>query len=293
MHFVAFHVEPSAAGAARITESCSAFHADTNYRRLLTILFASVELFHAGATPAVLSDEHTPLDFLPPNVKVRRYRVDPDRITYSRVVAQVDYMQSLGVDSPVFFLDSDMIVNADLAPLSAEECDLALTYRNHPEMPLNGGLILVRGGSAGRGARFLEHVRATYASQFSSSQHWWGDQLALIAAVGRKRFESRKEDLLTVDGVRIRLLPCAQYNFSPDNRIRSISHELRDKCILHFKGERKRLMPLYWNTYLAPSTTVAGRLRLDRFWRQQSLRLRDYRERAASNFNSVFRKKAG
>jgi hypothetical protein len=75
--------------------------------------------------------------------------------------------------------------------------------------------------------------------------------LALIDVLGKDRFLHRTADDLSIDGVKIRLLPCEQYNFSPENSPRAISRPLRDKAILHFKGERKRLMPLYWEAHLA------------------------------------------
>ena len=164
--------------------------------------------------------------------------------------------------SPVVFLDSDVIVNADLGPLLAEEFDVALTYRDHPNTPVNGGVIIVKGGAHGSGLRFLERVRSIFDQEFSSARLWWGDQRALIAAVGHERFAHRQADTVEVDGTRVRLLPCDRYNFSPADDEQAIAAELGDKCILHFKGARKRLMPLYWASYLeakANAATVDGR----------------------------------
>jgi lipopolysaccharide biosynthesis glycosyltransferase len=252
MHFVAFHVEPSAAGAARMEASCSAFHAETDYRRLLDILFSSVGLHHPDATRAVLTDERTPLDSLSPAIAVRRSAVDPDRVMYSRLLAQIEYLQRHADGESVAFLDADMIVNANFDALLADDFDIALTYRSDPDMPLNGGVILVRAGRQAAAIRFLEQVRAIYAERFFAAAHWWGDQHALIAAVGSERFARRIGDRLTVGGVKLRFLPCDQYNFSPENDPAAVARPLPDKAILHFKGERKRLMPGYWNAHLAP-----------------------------------------
>lgn len=280
MHFVTFHVEPSAPALDKISASCHEFNAETDYRRLLGILFRSIQLFHPGATQVVLSDERTALNSLPPEIAVRRSAVDPDRVMYSRLLAQIDYVRNHGSDSGVVFLDSDMIVNADLRPLLDADFDVALTYRDHPRMPLNGGVIFIKGGPHGAGLRFLERVRSLYAERFSAAGHWWGDQQALIAAVGHERFAQRIADWLMLDGVRMRLLPCEQYNFTPPNSISAIAAELPAKAILHFKGACKRLMPLYWNTHLAARAAPGEHSRLNQFWRRKSLSLRGYSEQA-------------
>jgi hypothetical protein len=248
VHFVTFHLEPGATALKKIPAFCRV----ADYRVLLTILFRSVELFHPGAKAALLSDERTPFESLPAHIDIVRAPIDPDRVLYSRLLARMDYVRRHAGTSPVVFLDSDMIVNADLGPLVAEEFDVALTYRDHHRrVPINGGLAVVKGGPQGAGLRFLERVRSIYVEEFSTKLHW-GDQRALISAVGYDRFALRTSDLIDVDGTRILLLPCEQYNFSPENDERAIAGALRDKRILHFKGERKRLMPLYWDKYLDP-----------------------------------------
>ena len=64
-----------------------------------------------------------------------------------------------------------------------------------------------------------------------------------------------------VDGCRILMLPCDTYNFSPDNRFAEVAAYRSDKVILHFKGERKRLMGPYWQAWLRPrSASILARL---------------------------------
>jgi hypothetical protein len=250
VHFVAFHVEPTATAMVKLAESRGTFGAEVDYRILLGILFSSARLFHPAAVTALLSDEKTPFDSSLSGTSIVRLPVDPDRVMYSRVQGQIEYLRHYAGVSPVVFLDSDIIVNTDLTPLLSEEFDVALTYRDHPRTPLNGGVLITKGGSRGNGLRFMERLRSIYDEQFSSARRWWGDQRALIAAVGHDRFAQRTSDSIEVDGTRIRLLPCDPYNFSPANAADAIAEELGDKLILHFKGERKRLMPHYWANYL-------------------------------------------
>jgi hypothetical protein len=250
--FVAFHVATSQATAELITQSCATFHGDNDYVSLLKILFRSARLSDANAECVVLSDHGTPLDSLANSAHVIRSDVDATCPMFSRLQAQIDFLERCADGDDVAFVDSDMIVNAPLAPIFAEDFDVAFTYRGDAQMPINGGVILVRGSRQANALRFLHQVRDCYAAKYAEQARWWGDQQALIDVVGRERFDRRTSDLLDVDGIRVRLLPCERYNFSPENEFRAIRRPLADKVILHFKGERKRLMPAYWNAYLAP-----------------------------------------
>jgi hypothetical protein len=287
MHLVAFHVEPSAAAKERIAASCSAYHADTDYQSLLDILFRSARLFHPEVRCAVLTDERTPFDSLSGDIAIHRFQVDPDRVMFSRLLAQIEYVQQQVADDAVVFLDSDMIVNSPGDELTRADCDLMLTYRDHPEMPLNGGVISLPAGSHAGALRFLERVCVLYAECFADAQHWWGDQHALIAAVGHEAFRRRTSDRLTVDHVRLGFLPCNQFNYSPENWILEVTSELTDKKILHFKGERKRLMPLYWDLHLAGRERAAAPPDpARRLWKRRALQMRGCSERALAAMRS-------
>jgi hypothetical protein len=262
MHVVVFHVEPSSSAVREITARFPGFRTDTDYRNLLTILFRSVEVSHPGAKTVVLTDDRTPRDALPAHSEVVRVPVDPDRVMYSRLLAYIEYLRDHAGSSAVLFLDPDIIVNADLSATSSEKFDIALTYRDLPQMPINDGVILINRGRRDAGLRFLERVRSIYDREFSDDPYWFGSQRAFIAALGR-RFAQRRSDAIRVGGVRVRLLPCDQWNFSPELDEQAITTAHPDKRILHFKGDRKRLMPLYWQEHfgrrqgLAPSHAPA------------------------------------
>jgi hypothetical protein len=258
LQVVAFHVEPSLAGAERIEQSCSTFHAEQDYLGLLDLLFRSARLHERTAECVVLTGETTamPLD---ESVRVVRASVDADRVMFSRLQAQIKMLEEAPSAGHTAFLDADMLINRPLAPLFSEDFDLALTYRANAEMPINGGVILVKQGRRAKAAQFLKRVAEVYATRYADQQHWWGDQRALIDVLGRERFDRRTSDSVKADGVTIRLLPCDEYNFSPENELHCIAAPLRDKFILHFKGERKRLMPLYWQAHMETRSNFTWR----------------------------------
>lgn len=245
-----FYVEPSAGAVQEIVARWPAFRVDTEYRDLLAILFRSVELFHPGAKTVLLTDERTPLEALSADTEVVRCRVDRDRVVHSRLLAQIAYLRHRAGKSAVVFLDPDIIVNADLTPLLVEEFDVALTYRDLPEMPINDGVIVVNARAGRAGLRFLKRVRSIYDRYCADDPYWFGSQRAFIAALG-KQFANRSSDVIEVRRCRVRLLPCEQWNFSPEHNEEENAAELRNKYILHFKGERKSLMPLYWEKHIS------------------------------------------
>jgi hypothetical protein len=250
LQVVAFHVEPSKAAAEAINRSCRTFHAEQDYLSLLDLLFRSARLHDRTAECVVLTDVATAMP-LEDRVRVVRAPVDADRVMFSRLQAQIKLLEESRDDCDRAFLDADMLINRPLAPLFDDDFDLGLTYRANAEMPINGGVILVKRGRRAAAIEFLSRVCEVYATHYADQQHWWGDQRALIDVLGRERFDRRSLDKVNVGGVAVRLLPCDEYNFSPENEPRCIAAPLRDKVILHFKGERKRLMPLYWEAHLA------------------------------------------
>src|SRR5689334_13667682 len=92
LQFVVFYVDATAAAVREIVTRFPAFPTETDYQELLAILFRSVDLFHPGARATVLTDERTRFGSLPPNVAVARFGVDPDRIVYSRLSAQIEHL---------------------------------------------------------------------------------------------------------------------------------------------------------------------------------------------------------
>src|SRR5205085_8851302 len=120
-------------------------------------------------------------------------------------------------------MDSDVVVNADPARVFTTEFDVGLTWRpEFPEAPFNGGVIFVGEGDGGRAfvAKALQCYEglARHAPVMKSYPQgikaWWGDQFAWAALAGFRAFAERKQEALSVDGIRVRFFPCAEYNFT-------------------------------------------------------------------------------
>ncbi len=241
MRFATFHVQTPGAHPHLLV-------AHDQYLRLLEYLVLSVRRFHPDASVTVLTNAQTDLSSLRVPVHRENHPADPSRLTLARAEAQWRHLQIHGFDAPVLFLDTDMLVNGVLSGLlDDDDFDVALTVREHAEMPVNSGFLLVNNRRPAQLRRFFETYLQIFRDQYISEASWFGDQRALSDLV-RTRGEP---DELGSGAPSLRLLPCERYNHSPGNQLRKALKPRPSACVLHFKGKRKRLMPLYWHAHLS------------------------------------------
>ncbi len=216
------------------------------YLRLLDWMLRSVRRFHPEARLTVLTDAQT--DLSPLSIAFERidHPVDHRRIMLSRAEAQQHFLQT-HFDDDVLFLDSDMLLNGPLTELfEGADYDIALTVRDDADMPVNGGFLLLRHRRAEVARRFFDEYLRLFREVYAGEAAWYGDQRALRDAIGWTGTGATSQ----VEA-RIRLLPCERYNHTPGDRIRKVLRPQGDKRVLHFKGDRKRLMSLFWYAWLA------------------------------------------
>ncbi|XP_052211462.1 uncharacterized protein LOC127814185 [Diospyros lotus] len=155
------------------------------------------------------------------------------------------------------FTDSDVAVVDDLGQIFSNypNFDVALTFRNNKDQPLNSGFIAVRGTSYGiqRAMVFLQEVLKVYISKYMKASRMLGDQLALAwivkshPSVDAKRFTRPRAFLEEIGGVSVLFLPCTLYNWTPPEGAGQFHGMPLDVKVVHFKGSRKRLMLESWN----------------------------------------------
>lgn len=248
--FLTFHVEKQKGDAINVVKQNAAPR--NIYRELISLVFQSASLFHPNCKRVMLSDQESPFDYLEPDIEVHRRQTDTDNIPLmlNRLLTQISYVRSNDSRSHLTFLDSDILINANLEDLFQQDFDIALTYRDFEDMPINWGVMFISQQGQSRAIKFLEEVAKVYQERYLTNDIFWCDQYALIDVIGREHFFNRQSDTLYVHSTKILLIPCSVYNFSPEPTLDSIVPALKDKKILHFKGPRKRLMRIYWDVYL-------------------------------------------
>lgn len=157
------------------------------------------------------------------------------------------------------FTDSDIAVVNDLSQIFDEysHFDVALTFRNNKDQPLNSGFVAVRGTleAVQRAKAFLQEVLKAYSTRFMNASRMLGDQLALVWVVkshlslDSRRFTKPSAFVEDLHGVSVLFLPCAVYNWTPPEGAGQFHGMPLDVKVVHFKGSRKRLMLEAWNMY--------------------------------------------
>jgi hypothetical protein len=261
--FVVFHVDLP---GSQIDVVPFAKGTRPDYVDMAALAFQSAALFHPECRRVILTDDATTFPGLPDDVEVVRRPLDPTKVMYERMVSELEFIREHGRDSNLLFIDADMLINGPLDSLFARDLDLGLTYRDLPDMPINGGLIAVARHGHAAAEAFLGRVVGVMQTKYAHTLGWYCDQYAIIDTIGRERFERRPSDPIDVDGTHIALWPCDTHNYSPRNRWRKILLRESRRKIIHFKGPRKRLMRPYWEAHLEPLTGTGsprgGRLRL-------------------------------
>jgi hypothetical protein len=267
LEFVSFHVALSPDRTVHPNQTV----AHKEYLAMLDMMFASASLFHPGARRVVITDTQTSFEGMSSQPDaIARFPMDSQRLMMERAKAQQSYVQQSRFDRPILLLDSDILINGTLAHLFEQDFDVAVTWRASKNMPVNGGLLILNNRRPDVAKAFFERYVRTYQEQYAEQAAWYGDQLALRDCVGLTVKQYRKYRIHEVDGCRILLLPCDIYNSSPDNSFGEIDRPREEKLVLHFKGERKRLMGPFWRAWLHPRCSSNPLVRL-RGWRERRL----------------------
>jgi len=258
--FVIYHV-PLPKETVKSSKVLLSFHRmNFDYSRMLDLAFRSAILFHPECRIVLLTSlQHQPQfsSGIADKVEIFRYDVNETQPMTGRMWAEFNYLCEHDFTSHVVVLDSDMLVNANLEDIFGADFDIALTYNEgktetDKKMPINAGLKLVHSHHREGAIRFFQQAyELCNSDHLAQYRTWWGDQYALIEAVGADNFWKRSRDEITVNDIKIQLLPCDDFNFTPRRKAREIRDELKNKKVLHFRGARKRYMFMYWRLYLS------------------------------------------
>jgi hypothetical protein len=243
---VLFHVDLPAAP--------SGLHGRIDYWAVAALSFEAAKHRAPRARRVLLTDEHTQVPDELGAHEVIRTPINRDWLMYQRMHAQERYLATRPLDRATVLMDVDVVPNRDPSGIFAEDFHVGLTWRpEFPDAPVNGGLIFVGPGAEGH-AFFRQAIRCydslavdgRLASLFDRDlRSWWGDQYALALMVEYRRFASREHDTFGIDGARVRLFPCADYNFTPEAGRSYTADFLDSRYFLHFKGNRKAMQAQY------------------------------------------------
>jgi len=165
--------------------------------------------------------------------------IDVGNMMFSRHWMYAAYIEQTRCD--VVFIDTDIVIQKDLKTVFGQ-WDIGLTWRQEEKddiltttMPFNGGILFSRPTQGSR--HFWRATLAIYERMPGLLKKWYGDQLCMSIYL-RKEYTSRDSEELVKDHIKIRLLPCDIYNYTPGQQ----NEDLQEKYIVHYKGNKKGWM---------------------------------------------------
>lgn len=278
VEYVTFHAAVGAEGGVHPNQTLE----HREYVAAIDMMFRSARFFHPKMAATVLTDAQTDLSGLTvPFTRVAGL-VNPQRLMLERSLAQQDYVRTSDFAAPMVLLDSDILINGSLEPVFRQTFDVALTWRPDGHMPINGGFLILNNRRPERSKQFFDRFVSLYLERYADKADWFGDQLAFRDCVGLDQGRMPEQELRDVEGCLVLLLPCSTYNYSPNNQYRAIASYLREKVVLHFKGQRKRLMSPYWKAWLRPEHSLLPWVQFDGWLERRWLARQSAVERRAS-----------
>jgi hypothetical protein len=241
--FVTFYMALSSERRDVLRKETPSFSVSDDAACWIDLLFRSARHFHPGCRCVLLSDEHTVLPVCEGSEIYRRPACVNDPL-WSRLSAERDFLDESDDSSHIVFVDFDILVNGSLAEVFAQPFDVALTYRTHPDMPINGGVILIRCGRREKALSFFGRLLEIYEKNFRADS-WWAEQRALSLLIGEEGRRENPPPYIDTEGIRIWMLPVREFNYTP-KRTRNLLRIQSSAVLLHFKGSRKPLMRDYW-----------------------------------------------
>lgn len=150
-------------------------------------------------------------------------------------------------------LDTDTLMNEALPPYTTAGVDFLVTYRKTivapdgsesdiAQMPYNYG---VTGYSTEvAGLETLLWVRRRVVAMSQDLRQWYGNQRAVAELLGPPVDGYRRKAIRIPAGVvttEVASFPCDTHNYTPQAE----DEDLSGRLILHFKGHRRHLLPVY------------------------------------------------
>jgi hypothetical protein len=211
--------------------------------RLIDLLYRSAALREGAAALTLLTDMTTDTSLLGDHIRVMRRELSDMPVMLARLTAESEYIAASGLERPILLLDTDILINRPLRAVFDEDFDIGVTLRRGKAMPLNSGVRFINNKRPDVSRRFMAELAQLVATRFLKDANWWADQLALNALVGADAATSVPATIVRGD-YRVRVLPVAEYNYSPPPWRLGMLPSYRNKYVLHFKSaRRKKLMP--------------------------------------------------
>jgi hypothetical protein len=234
--------------------------------RQIELLYRSAMCAGHDVALTILTNTTTDLSAIPVPFNRLDAPFGPNGLMLSKTELQLRFLEAWDFSVPVLFLDSDILIAADLSDLVTADFDIGLTVRASDEMPINAGVVVVNTRRPDAVLAFARRMIARIHEQTVGLVKWYGDQIALVDVVGLPVDALLRLDTHESDGVTFKFLPCDVYNCTPPNSNAVLDRLPEGAKLLHFKGNRRPMMEAVWRRHLAADRTPPGALRRATDW---------------------------
>jgi len=188
--------------------------------------------------------QHSAIDYIPAESPV------DGQLTLEILRKQKNFFEHNPVLTPLIVCDTDLLFFKSISRLFDRDFDIALTKRSdNKKMPFNSGIFFVNNRNPDAGHQFWALKVQTIERYFMSDACWYGDQLVLTKIMDELS-TPLGNDLYEVDGLKILVLDCNDYNFSPARDHSYLC--LRPQChVYHFKGRSRAFMQYFYRFYIS------------------------------------------
>lgn len=246
--FVAFYIDVTTETMDNIHKTTSTITV-TEPHRFIQTMFASARHFHPNCHQVILTDQSTRFPEHP-NTTIIRYDLDVESPMLSRSIAWLQFLKQ--VDTHTIFIDSDILINANLDHVFDHRFDVALTHRDEKKWPINAGINFAHGNHLDKACSFHQMWLERFRSEYQDASIWGGDQDVLRDMFVDVDFSQSDAFTHIQNDISIRFIPCSIYNFATADQYGMTGYYPQQK-VLHFKGKRKDEMMPYWNKYIKPT----------------------------------------
>lgn len=213
-------------------------------QKLIELMIQSAKKTHPDARFVILTDEKTQFN-LSEDISIIRSAQKGDQIDFERMGARIDYLKNHPLTENIIFLDWDILIQKNLEHIFHNHCDMFFTLRTARLFPVNDGIIGVKIKNIKHVIHFFESMQKYYNNLKPEFKKWWGFQLLIKHFFD---FRKIKNGILHTNNLTFGFLPVLKYNASP--KIDQLSVYQKEPFVIHFKGERKKMMENYWENFL-------------------------------------------
>ena len=179
-----------------------------------------------------------------------KVNIDEKKLMFERVLCMYSFIHSKLFQNNICFLDSDAFLNPNKLDLFNYDFNIALTHRSTLGfMPVNEGVIFVKNVNKHQILNFFEKYLKIFLAIGSSQEvlnyykkdvfQWRGGQLSLNLAIFKDEMQYLDFETKIIDNLKILFLPVFNFNFSIHPEAIYSNNYLKNKAVLHFKGDLK------------------------------------------------------